>query len=333
MVNKRGKRSVIDVHTHFTPGAAEEMRQYMDDNGVQIAVNLGTLESLDLPYQEGMATFDRVLGDRMVYFTTPDFRDNSPGFGERMAQDLALKIGQGAGGLKIFKDLGLQHKDSEGELIAVDDPRLDPLWAKAGELGVPVLIHTADPVAFFQPLDESNERWEELEEHPDWYFGGPEFPDHDTLLEQRNRMIERHPDTVFIGAHLGNYSEDLDYVRACLQRYPNLNVDTSARIAEIGRHPVEQARSLFVDFQDRILFGTDIVLGWEVFGDWYAADRPSFKRFFDNHWRFFETSDRQIDHPFPIQGRWKVDAIDLPERVLDKLYAGNARRLVPGLGS
>jgi hypothetical protein len=331
MVNRQGKRSVVDVHTHFTPDAAEEMLQYMDDNGVEVAVNLGTLEFLDLPYQEGMAVYNRVLGDRMVYFPTPDFRDTSPGFGERMAQDLALKVGRGARGLKISKELGLHHKDSEGGLIPVDDPRLDPLWATAGELGVPVLIHIADPVAFFQPLDESNERWEELQEHPDWYFGGPEFPDHDTLLEQRNRMIGHHPDTVFIGAHLGNYSEDLDYVRACLERYPNLNVDTSARIAEIGRHPVEKARSLFIDFQDRILFGTDIVLGWEVFGDWYPSDRPSFRRFFDNHWRFFETSDRQIDHPFPIQGRWKVNAIELPADVLDKLYAGNARRLVPGL--
>jgi predicted TIM-barrel fold metal-dependent hydrolase len=134
----------------------------------------------------------------------------------------------------MFKELGLRHKDAQGQLIPVDDARLDSLWAKAGELGVPVLIHTADPVAFFQPLDEENERWDELLLHPDWYFGGPEFPDHDTLLAQRNRVLERHPSTIFIGAHLGNYPEDLAYVDGCLDRYPNFFVDTTARIGEIA---------------------------------------------------------------------------------------------------
>ncbi len=332
MVMQRGNRSVIDIHTHFTPDAAKEMLRTMDDNGIETVVNLGALEVLDLPFQDSIKVFDRVLGDRMAYFTTPDFHDTSPGFGERMAQNLALKVGYGSRGLKIFKELGLRHKDSAGKLITVDDPRLDPLWAKAGELELPVLIHTADPVAFFQPLNENNERWEELHEHPDWHFGGAESPDHDTLLEQRNRMIKRHTDTTFIGAHLGNYSEDLDHVRASLEQYPNLNVDTSARIAEIGRHPVKEARSFFVDFQDRILFGTDLSMGMNALGDWHPDPRRNYRRIFDTHWRFYETSDRLIDHPFPIQGGWKVNAIGLQANVLDKIYSGNARRLVPGLG-
>jgi predicted TIM-barrel fold metal-dependent hydrolase len=212
----------------------------------------------------------------------------------------------------------------------VDDPRLDPLWAKASELGVPVLIHTADPVAFFLPLDASNERWEELQLHPDWHFGGGEFPDHDTLLIQRNRVIERHPDTIFIGAHLGNYPENLAYVDACLDHYPNLYVDTSARIGEIGRHPVQEVRSFLLKHQDRVIFGTDLTLGWNAFEK--QEDQPKIKQFYDAHWCFFETGERQIEYPgYPIQGCWKVDAVSLPDGVLDKLYAGNAQELIPGL--
>jgi predicted TIM-barrel fold metal-dependent hydrolase len=245
---------------------------------------------------------------------------------------LARQVARGACGLKIFKELGLRHKDANGNLIPVDDPRLDPLWAKAGELGVPVLIHNADPVAFFQPLDEANERWEELQRHPDWHFGKPEFPAHDTLLAQRNRVIERHPDTVFIGAHLGNYPENLSYVDTCLDRYPNLYVDTSARIGEIGRHPVEEVQAFFLKHQDRVLFGSDLVLGWDVFDQGAQKEKGEIEALYEDHWRFFERDARQIPYPgSPAQGHWKVDAIALPVEVLEKLYAGNARRLIPGL--
>jgi predicted TIM-barrel fold metal-dependent hydrolase len=279
-----------------------------------------------------MDAFRKVLGDRVLYFPTPDFSDTSPGFGERMAEDLERKVDAGASGLKIFKEFGLRHRDAGDNLIPVDDPRLDPLWARAGELGVPVLIHTADPVAFFQPLDENNERWEELQLHPNWHFGRPGFPDHDTLLAQRNRVIERHPDTTFIGAHLGNYPENLTYVDACLDRYPNFYVDTCARIGEIGRHPVHEVRAFFLKHQDRVIFGTDLVLGWGEFEEQDQEDLSEVKRFYDAHWRFFETGEQQIEYPgFPIQGGWKVDAIPLPDAVLEKLYVRNVQRLIPGL--
>jgi predicted TIM-barrel fold metal-dependent hydrolase len=326
------KYAAIDVHVHVHPGMSESLLAVMAANHLDSVVNLGILEALGIPFEEGMHIFHKALGERIVYFPTPDFRDTSASFGGRMAEELERKVEAGACGLKIFKELGLRHRDASGDLISVDDPRLDPLWAKAGELGVPVLIHTADPVAFFQPLDENNERWEELQQHPDWHFGGPGFPDHDSLLAQRNRVIERHPDTTFIGAHLGNYAENLAYVDACLERYPNFHVDTAARIGEIGRHPAEEVRAFLVKHQDRVLFGTDLVLGWRAFEDEEAEGDEEIKRFYDEHWRFFETDERQIEYPgFPIQGRWKVDGIGLPDDVLEKLYFRNAQRLIPGL--
>jgi hypothetical protein len=324
----------IDIHVHVLPDMGETLLQIMEANNLSRVVNLGFLERLGVPYQEGMRAFEKVLGDRMSYFPAPDFHDVSPGFGRRMAEELERKVEAGACGLKIFKELGLRHKDADGNLIPVDDPRLDPLWAKAAELGVPVLIHTADPVAFFQPMDENNELLEELQRRPDWRFCSPEFPDHDTLLAQRNRVIERHPDTTFIGAHLGNYPEDLAYVDACLDRYANFNVDTSARIGAIGRHPVEEVRAFFLKHQDRVVFGTDLILGSNGLVDRRAkqAGIERVKRNYDGHWRFFETRDRQMQYPsFPVTGRWKVDAIGLPDEVLQKLYFRNAQRLTPGL--
>ena len=319
-------RHIIDAHVHVHPNLAAKLLAVMEASHLSRVVNAGILEILGIPFHEGMRAFRNALGERMVYFPAPDLRNTSPGFGERMAQELEQKVESGACGLKIFKELGLRHKDCDGNLIPVDDHRLDNLWNKAGELGVPVLIHTADPLAFFQPLDENNERWEELQRHPDWHFGRPGFPDHDTLLAQRNRVIERHPDTIFIGAHLGNYPENLAYVSTCLDRYPNFYVDTSARIGEIGRHPVEEVRAFFIKHQDRVLFGTDLVLGWDIFDG-----HKDQKHFYDAHYRFFETNERQIDHPFPIQGRWKVDGIGLPGDLLEKLYLRNAQRLIPGL--
>jgi hypothetical protein len=307
------------------------MAQVMEANNLVGVANLGYLERRGVPFEEAMQVFRDVLGGRMVYFPTPDFSDVSPGFGARMAEDLRRKVGAGARGLKIFKDLGLRHRDADGRLIPVDDERLDPLWAAAGELGVPVLIHVADPVAFFEPLTPENERWDELQVHPDWHFGHPEFPGHDILLEQRNHVVERHPDTTFIGAHLGNFPEDLAYVDRCLDRFPNLYVDTSARIGEIGRHPARESRAFFLKHQDRVLFGYDLVLHARGADD-SEEHLAGIKERYDLHWEFFESDGEQIEHPgYPVQGRWKVDAIHLPDSALEKLYVANARRLIPDL--
>jgi predicted TIM-barrel fold metal-dependent hydrolase len=330
-MNSLHSRPAIDAHVHVHPDSIADLVFIMKANNLSQVVNLGILELLGIPVEEGMRAFRRALGQRMAYFSTPDFRDTSPGFGRRMAEELARRVEAGAAGLKIFKELGLRHKDASGNLIPVDDPRLDPLWAMASELGVPVLIHIADPVAFFQPLEPDNERWEQLQVHPDWHFGRPEFPDHDDLLAQRNRVVERHPETTFIGAHLGNYPEDLAYVAACLERYPNFYVDTSARIGEFGRHPVDKVRAFFVKHQDRIIFGTDSTIGWDAF-DGVPESVTELNLFYDAHWRYFETDARQMEDPFyPIHGHWHVDALDLPEEVLDKLYIQNAQRLIPGL--
>jgi predicted TIM-barrel fold metal-dependent hydrolase len=323
--------AVIDIHTHLSPSALERIRAIVDDNGMDVLVNLsggslrrGAPQSVALQEAE----------PRIVHFMNPDWglRDH-PEFGEIMAKSLKYAVEKlGFKGLKISKALGLYLTDSAGERVPVDARALDPMWAMAGALGVPVAIHTGDPKAFWEPVTHANERYDELIVHPRWSFAGPEHPSRETLLAERDRLLERHRSTTFICVHFGNNPEDLDYVESLLARHPNVVIDTSARLGEIGRHPRERVRRLFITYADRIVFGTDFGLGASsiMLGSTGTKEptMSDIKPFFDAHWRFFEGNERQIDHPTPIQGDWKIDAINLPDDVLYKLYRGNAERLL-----
>lgn len=322
---------VIDLHTHLSPSALEKIRTVMADNGLDTLVNLSG-GSLRRGAKQSVAL--QTVEPRVLHFMNPEWGlRGHPDFGQIMAKSLEYAVKElGFKGLKISKALGLYLKDQEGARLPVDSPLLDPMWAMAGKLGVPVAIHTGDPKAFWEPVTAENERYDELVVHPNWSFAGPEHPSRETLLAERDRLLERHPSTTFICVHFGNNPEDIDYVEKLLERHPNVVLDTSARLGEIGRHPPERVRALFIRFADRILFGTDFGLGrTQIMLGSTGDEEPTMadiKPFFDAHWRFFEGSERQIDHPTPIQGNWKIDAINLPEEVLYKLYRGNAERLL-----
>jgi predicted TIM-barrel fold metal-dependent hydrolase len=236
-------------------------------------------------------------------------------FPEWAAARLRVQKARGAQGLKIWKGLGLLVKDHAGKLVDVDDPRLSAIWETAGELGLPVLIHVADPVAFFDPIDETNERWEELGQHPDWAFTSPPFPPFMHIMDGLASLVSRHPNTTFIGAHVGCYAENLGWVGALLERCPNFYVDISARIGELGRQPYT-ARKFFIEHADRILFGSDM-----------GPDPASYRIIY----RFLETDDEYFNYnasEVPQQGRWHIHGLDLPDEVLEKVYLRNAERLL-----
>ena len=328
------KFPVVDVHVHprfklrSVPEQLDEFVRVMDQQNIAVCV------SLDGQMGDSLEEHKKYLWtnykDRFVIFANIDWQGEGqkddpstwachrPEFGRLMADALADAKQRGAVGLKIFKQLGLGYRNPDGSLIAVDDPRWDPIWEACGELGMPVLIHTADPLAFFQPIDRFNERWEELHRHPDWSFAGEEFPSHDELLAARNRVIERHPKTIFLGAHVANYPENLTEVGRWLDKYPNLYIEIAARIAEIGRQPYT-ARDFFLKYSDRILFGTD-------------GPRPISR--LTPHWRMLETRDEYFtyaENQYPPQGLWNIYGLDLPDEILQKVYFGNAARLIPGI--
>ncbi len=322
---ERPRFPVIDAHNHlgedFGGGwihrPVSELLAVMDEASVRLIVDL------DGGWGEDKLTshldhFKAAAPDRFLMFGGVDW-SQWPALGSSFPEWAAGRLGEqarrGAQGLKIWKPFGLRVRDHHGQLVPVDDARLDPIWNTAAELGLPVLIHVADPVAFFEPLDEGNERWEELHRVPDWAFTSPPYPPFLSIVEALRRLVERHPQTTFIGAHVGCYPENLAWVSETLDLCPNFYVDLSARIAELGRQPYS-ARRFFLKYPDRILFGLD------------AAPNAELYRV---HYRFLETDDEYFNPnlgEIPGQGRWFIYGLSLPEDVLEQVYYRNAERVL-----
>lgn len=336
----RNEKRIIDLHQHIEalPERFERAIGILDQVGVGVGVILGAgtvtgKEGEPSPFEKAKRLADSIYPGRFLHHMLLDYSgwDDADWSARAVAQ---IEEGHrlGASGLKEFKRLGLFLKDGEGKLIRIDDPKLDPVWAKCGELGMPVSIHVGDPKAFWLPYDETNERWTELKDHRSWWFGDPAVhPDRMELLAALNRVIERHPKTNFVCVHFANNPEELDWVDAALERYPNMYADLAARIPELGRHSPEKVRALFEKHQDRILFATDfMVYGKLILGSGGDADQPSDAEaieFYRKCWRWMETDDRDWEHMTPIQGDWRISSIHLPPAVQRKIYFDNAWRL------
>lgn len=312
---EKPKFPVIDMHNHLR--RLENTEQYlkeMDEAGVWKCVSLDAGSESDF-YKEHLKVSQSVSKERFLLFFRPDFtKIDEPDFGRKEAQKLEEAVKMGIKGLKINKALGLTHRDKTGKLITVDDPRIDPIWAKCGELGIPVVIHVTDPKAFFDPIDQYNERYDELAERPEWAFGGDQYPSKEEILDARNRVFAKHPNTIFIATHMANLPEELGRVAMWLEEYPNMYIDINARISELGRQPYT-ARKFFIKYQDRIMFGTDT-----------PCDAESYRVYY----RFLETDDEYFD-PTPAhkqQGRWMIYGIFLPDDVLEKVYNKNAIKIL-----
>jgi predicted TIM-barrel fold metal-dependent hydrolase len=313
---------VVDVHNHLgggkstlTPQRVKGYLAEMDAAGVRTVINLdgGSGERL----KETLAALDEAHPGRFLTFALLDYSGiDEEDWGRREAKRLEESFRAGAKGLKIHKSLGLSYRYKSGKLMPVDDPKLDPVWAMCAKHDRPVMIHTADPAAFFTPLDNYNERWHELGTHPNWLFHGDRFPSREELLDQRNRAIARHPETTFICAHFGNNPEDVATVIEWLESYPNMYIDIDARISELGRQPYT-ARKFFLKYQDRVMFGTDT-----------TPRRNAYRMYY----RFLETDDEYFDcaEGHQRQGFWMIYGVFLPKNVLEKLYHGNADRLFFG---
>ncbi len=325
---------MIDSHVHITP-LPEVMdlalRIFKAAGVVKFAVKSAGVPG-ELRYNMTLELAD-ALGEKMAYFTNIDWDDiDDAGWGKREADRLEKAMREGASGVKIFKALGLGVRLKDGALLRIDDPRLEPLWDRAARTGAIVAWHVADPVAFFKPIDRNNERYDELSMAPEWSFFGKDYPSYQELMDQRDAVVKRHPKTTFLGIHLGSYPEDLNAAARLMDRCPNMILDVAGRVPEIGRHPVKEARAFFIKYQDRLLFGTDFIItsrGMQLGS--VSETPPGYRealRFFSDHRHYFETADRQIDHPTPIQGRWKINGIHLPPKVLRKFYIENAERLI-----
>jgi predicted TIM-barrel fold metal-dependent hydrolase len=250
-----------------------------------------------------------------VVFANIDFEGvGTPGWTEKAVAQLEEDVKSGAKGLKIYKSLGLRYKDTDGKRVAVNDPRLDPIWAKCGELGIPVLIHTADPKPFWDEFDGDNERWLELKLRPRRKRSATDPAPWEQLISEQHNMFRKHPETTFINAHMGWYANDLGKLGQLMDEMPNMNVGIGAIIAELGRQP-RTARAFFIKYQDRILFGKD---------SWKPEEFPTY-------FRVLESDDEYFPYHKKYHAFWAMYGMDLPDEVLKKVYYKNALRIVPGL--
>jgi predicted TIM-barrel fold metal-dependent hydrolase len=330
---------VIDAHIHLTPGKVKKALQVMDDNSIRYAVSIASISGKDPDLYVGDKAFYEILDaikpykNRLGLHYTFDWTlaQTDPEFFNKAPDMLEKAVNAGAIALKNLKQLGLVARDYEGKLIPIDDTRLFPIWERAEKLNIPVAFHTGDPVAFFKPWDPNNERWEELELHPEWSFSDrSKYPPLETLFEQVNNVYKRFTKVQFVAVHVAGYSENLKAVGSWLDEIPNLSVDTAARIGELGKHSAEEGNDFFNKYQDRIMFGTDMTY-WENCDVQGAGPCKDFtleeiRNFYNIHWRYFQTRDMQFDHPTPIQGKWKIDGIGLTTKPLKKIYWDNAYR-------
>jgi predicted TIM-barrel fold metal-dependent hydrolase len=317
----------IDVHNHLGRWLTDDggwmiddvpaLLRMMDARHVEAIVNLDGMWGDEL--EANLERYDRTHPGRFHTFCQIEWsRLAEPDGLAALVQQLEDSARRGARGVKVWKTLGLEFRDESGTLIAPDDPRVVALLTRAGELGLPVLIHTADPIAFFQPLDAHNERLDELRGEPGWWFGDRgRYPTFDALLDAHAALVLACPGTSFIAAHVGCAAEDLDRVAQLMSAAPNYHVDIAGRVAELGRQPRRFAR-LVRDWPDRVLFGTDI----------YPATDEQYRL----HYRFLESADEGFEYapgePIPPQGRWAISAVDLDADLLPALYRDNAARIL-----
>jgi len=340
---ERARFPAVDIHTHISLsaksengielaaerkylGKPEELLAILNRTNIRAMVNL--TGGFDNGLVEAVTKYDKAFPGRFYTFTEPSYsKFLEPNYPKLQADAIEQAYRAGAKGLKILKTLGLYLRENitSGKLVRIDDPRFDPMWDTCGQLNMPVAIHVSDPIAFFTPTDRFNERYEELNNHPDWSFYGHDFPSNAELLEARNRVFARHPKTQFIVLHVGNFSENLANVAENLDRFSNMTVDTAARIGELGRQP-RTSRKFFDRYQDRILFGTDATPHGDEFPQQVFNDK-----LYEIYYRFLETDDEYFDYAparVPPQGRWRIYGIDLPESILHKVYNQNAARLL-----
>jgi predicted TIM-barrel fold metal-dependent hydrolase len=315
----RARYPFIDVHNHIFNGstmtAAEAARRIaeMDALNMRVLVNLsgGSRDTLAKILGNTTARYPK----RLLTFANIDFNGmDDPAWSARAAAQLEQDVKSGAQGLKIFKTLGLELRDRAGRRVRTDDPRLDAVWRKAGELKIPVLIHTGDPAPFWQPHDRFNERWLELKEFPNRARPADKYPPFDSIMAEQHRVFAKHPGTIFINAHLGWYGNDLAKLGALLDRYPNVYTEFGAVIAELGRQP-RNARAFLTKYQDRVLFGKDIYNPAE----------------YHTYFRVLETADEYFDYFRRRHAFWKLYGLALPDDVLKKIYYQNALRILPGI--
>ncbi|MFC3878710.1 amidohydrolase family protein [Algoriphagus namhaensis] len=312
----KSKYPFIDVHNHqwiMPIQDLDDLVEEMDSLNMGVMVNLSGFRGKILEWS--LDNVEDNHPNRFVVFLNINFENlDDPGWPEEPLAMLEEGVKQGVKGLKVYKGLGLTDVDNDGNRIAVDDPRLDPIWAKCGDLGIPVLIHSGEPASFWKPKDKNNERWLELKQYPSRYRDPATLPSFESIMAEQHHVFEKHPGTKFINAHLGWYGGDLQKLGDLMDQFPNMYTEIGAVLAELGRQP-RAARKFMIEYQDRVLFGKDTYKMEEYY----------------TYFRVLETEDEYFDYYRKRHAHWKMYGLGLPDSVLRKVYYANALHVIPGI--
>jgi uncharacterized protein len=312
----RSKFPFIDVHNHQWIMPVQNLDKLvieMDSLNMGVMVNLSGFRGKILEWS--LDNVNNSHPNRFVIFLNIDFeRLDDEGWPQQELAMLEEGVKQGVKGLKVYKGLGLSDKDNEGKRIAIDDPRLDPIWAKCGELGIPILIHSGEPNSFWNPKDKYNERWLELKQEPGRYRDPEKYPSFEEVMAEQHHVFRKHPRTKFINAHLGWFGNDLKRLGKLFDEMPNVYTELGAVLAELGRQP-KFARAWMIQYQDRVMFGKDT----------YKMDE------YYTYFRVLETGDEYFNYYRKRHAHWKMYGLELPDSVLRKVYYQNALNVIPGI--
>ena len=325
-ITVRAKFPFIDIHNHQWEMPSQNLKELIEEMNklnMGIMVNLsgrgykdlnGVFDIQDNSYLlASMNNIRKNFPNRFLLFTNISFHGfGEAGWLEKTLRGLELDVKNGASGLKIYKDLGMDFRDNHGKRIAVDDARLDPVWDKCGELKIPVLIHSADPISFWEPEDRFNERWLELKTHPGRKRENKDPASWSQIINEQHNLFRKHPKTIFIAAHLGWLGNNLRELGKLLDELPNVYTEIAAVIAELGRQP-KAARQFFIKYQDRIMFGKD---------SWVPEE-------YKTYFRVLETEDEYFPYHKKYHAFWRMYGLGLPDEVLKKVYYKNALRIIP----
>lgn len=312
----RAKYPFVDVHNHQFDMPIKDLSKLtreMDSLNMAFMINLSGFRGLYL--KKSLQNIRETAPTRFGLFLNIDFETiDDEDFTEKNVAMIDQAVQDGVMGLKVYKSLGLTDRDENGQRIAIDDPRLDPIWKACGDNGIPVLIHSGEPASFWAPKDRFNERWLELRQKPSRYRDPSSYPSFEAVLAEQHHVFKKHPNTTFINAHLGWMGGDLNRLGAHLDAYPNVVTEIGAVLAELGRQP-RRARRFLIAYGDRVLFGKDSYKMEEYY----------------TYFRVLETADEYFPYYRKRHAHWRMYGLDLPDSILRKIYYKNALRLFPSI--
>lgn len=315
----KAKYPFIDVHNHQFSMPTQDLSQLvkdMDALNLKVMINLsGRGRGSDEHLQGSLDNVHKNYPKRFIVFTNINLNTiDDPNWTKNTVKQIEADVKLGANGLKIYKSQGMDNKDSKGNRVKINDPRIDAVWEKCGELGIPVLIHSADPKSFWEEFNGDNERWLELKTHPRRKRYGTDTPSWETIIGEQHDVFAKHPNTKFINAHLGWYANDLTILAGLMDKFPNMYAEIGAVIAELGRQP-RFAKAFLTKYQNRVMFGKD---------SWHPEE-------YYTYFRVLETADEYFPYYKKYHAYWKMYGLDLDDEVLRKIYYKNALQVIPNI--